>query len=230
MLEKLKKQDNMYKIIGIVFIMAFLIIETFVVLDTFGAIFQKSKFDYKIEAIEVEHYCAYDYRGKGDCNYIYYYIDGKQKYCSNKYSTHGKYNDSKTIYYNQTDCLVDQDLNYGVIDYLKVIIPIFIFIPGILLIKISKKDIDDENSLEKVGILYKDLPYKMIKTKTIKDKTYRCIQVEYVNKKGKHLKLKSKLLYKEEPIEDNGLADLLIDPNDEKKYFIDFDIELDKKA
>lgn len=216
MLDKIKKQNKFYKIVGIIFIMFFLIIETLVFLNTFGAIFKKSKYENKIEAIEVEHYCAYDYRGKGNCNYIYYYINGRQTYCSNKYNTHGEYKDSKTVYYDNTGCLVDQDLNYGLVDYLKIIIPVFILIPGILLIKISDQDIDDENSLEKVGILYKDLPYKMVFNKKINDKTYRCIQVEYVNKKGKHLKLKSKLLYTEEPVEDNGLADLLIDPSNEK--------------
>ena len=163
MLDKLKKQNQTYKIIGILFIMAFLIIETFVILDTFGAFFKKSKYDKTIEAIEVEHYCAYDYKGKGNCNYIYYYIDGKQKYCSNQYNTHGEYKDSKTIYYDNSGCLVDQDLNYGTIDYLKVIIPLFILVPGILLIKISNQDIGEENSLEKVFFISHNNFYHFIK-------------------------------------------------------------------
>ena len=69
-----------------------------------------------------------------------------------------------------------------------------------------------------------------VKSKTVNDKVYRCIQVEYVNKKGKHVKLKSKFLYTEEPVEDNGLADLLIDPMNDNRYFIDFDIDIDKKG
>ena len=99
----------------------------------------------------------------------------------------------------------------------------------------ADRDIARVTKLAKEGMLIKNMDYKLRVSKdaslsisnprkAIEAIQLLCIEVKYENKEGKVLTLRSEP--KVSPLEANAYetADLLIDPNDETNYFIDFEI------
>ncbi len=93
----------------------------------------------------------------------------------------------------------------------------------------KEKEIDKNiNNIEKLktkGILIKNLPYelKIVDKKQIGKKIY-CIHVIFEIEKGHTLSLKSEPRYLGTLGRENGTVDVLIDPEDYKNYYIDFEI------
>ena len=79
--------------------------------------------------------------------------------------------------------------------------------------------------LAKTGLLIKRLPYELVPTGTIINGTpIYCIEIQYESKSGKTITLKSEPKYSNILGDEDGTADLLIDPDDFSNYYIDFEI------
>lgn len=91
--------------------------------------------------------------------------------------------------------------------------------------KKAKNNIERVNKLAKTGVLIKNIPYELKPTGTIinGEKIYY-IQVLYESKSGKKIPLNSEPKYNTILGDNDGTADLLIDPNDISNYYIDFEI------
>ena len=91
--------------------------------------------------------------------------------------------------------------------------------------KKNLNNIERVKKLSKTGVLIKNMPYELKETGTIINGTpvYR-IEVQYESKSGKMIPLSSEPKYNSVLGNENGTADLLIDPNDFSNYYIDFEI------
>jgi len=95
----------------------------------------------------------------------------------------------------------------------------------------NKNDKNVNNNVDRMkylslnGILIKNLPYQLEKCKEYNyGKPIYRIKVLYEIEKGRTLSLKSEPKYLTSLGRENGLVDLLIDPNDYSNYYIDFEI------
>jgi hypothetical protein len=105
------------------------------------------------------------------------------------------------------------------------IIGLSLVIVGIKQKRKAKKNIDRVNKLAHSGILIKNIPYKLVDSNMIinGEKIY-CIKVEYECEVDHKIPLLSDPKYSGIIDEEDNTADLLIDPNDNTNYYIDFEI------
>ncbi len=94
--------------------------------------------------------------------------------------------------------------------------------------KMKKKalnNIERVKKLAQTGLLIKNMPYELKETGTIiNGNPIYCIEVHYESKSGKLIPLRSEPKYSSVMGNEDGTADLLIDPQDFSNYYIDFEI------
>lgn len=200
--------------------------------------------------VNIESYEA----GDGDpvYNLIYYYeVEGKEYKCdyNNKVNKNpGEKN--VTVYYNSkqpSKCMTEYSNVYTYELLLLLIAPlIFIFLPLKNLIKFNKR-IKLISELNQKGKLVKKLPYRLETTGRHVKRTKKTIQrpvIDYVLSSGITVNLygdEIELYGDEERIDakefsDNvkcrqdGFADLLIDENNPKNYYIDIEHPINRKS
>ena len=110
-------------------------------------------------------------------------------------------------------------------------ITMFAAVPIIMIVifgnmsKKCKKDMERLNRLAQTGILIKNIPYKVVGSGyQINSNNIQAIQVVYETPEGKKLTLRSNPKFDGRVYDTDGLADLLIDPNDHSNYYIDIEI------
>ena len=104
-------------------------------------------------------------------------------------------------------------------------IGIGLIVAGKKMKKKEKNNIDRVKNLANKGVLIKNMPYELKNTGTIiNGNPVYCIEVQYESKSGKMVPLRSEPKYSGILGDEDGTADLLIDPNDFTNYYIDFEI------
>ena len=174
------------------------------------------------EQIDNEHHLVY--------SPIYHYtVEGKEYTCSDNTSSSKRPSSEGIVYYNSKDpskCMTDyaHKINY----YLLIgvgIGAIFIGIGAFMMVKNSKK-INKLKKLATEGKLIKGIPYHLEDTGTIvNNKRIQKIVINYTGSNGFTRKLEGDPRFDYKESDEDGLVDLLIDPNDEENYFIDFEIK-----
>ncbi len=105
------------------------------------------------------------------------------------------------------------------------VLPILIILYGVICIIKNLIKIKEIKKLNKVGKLVKNLPFKMEKTDIVEnDRRIFRITLDYTLPSGKTITLKGEPRYDFKFSDKDGLVDLVIDCNNPKNYFIDFEI------
>lgn len=219
-----KPFSNLYKSlrIGIVLGIIGLIIGA---LLTAFVIYTKKQMDSQTTAIGIYWRTSTNEDGNTTYAPVLTYKVNEQIYSctSSSYST-VKTNSNPTVYYNSTDptnCFLE-DMYW--ITYVFFIFPLaFILVPVFQFASIRRK-INKIHRLARYGQLIRNLPYTLIYSSVHR---FKCISVKYTLKDGSVINLVDNPLWdRETPVDENGFVDLLIDPNNPKNYYLDFEIDL----
>ena len=138
------------------------------------------------------------------------------------------------VYYNSSDphsCMTDYVTNTNYFFLIGVGIgTLFIIIGAVLLCATNNKK-KKMKYLEKNGKLIVGIPYTMESTGIFQHgkRIYR-IALYYTNSNGESIKLYGDPRFDGKKRDADGLADLLIDPNNTSNYFVDFEIKHDNGA
>ena len=209
--------------IGIILFTVFFILE-------FSGFIKKSNLDSKILAYNIEVDCYINDEGDKMCSPKYYYkVDNNLYICKVNYYSNKEIKQSQNMVYydskNPKNCVTDFTSSPNIISFIILLLPtIFIVIGFIGTIKRHKK-IRKIKYLETNGILIKNIPYNMEKTKvSYNNVPLYAISIDYTLPDGKIIKLVGEPRYDGKIEDSDGKVDLLIDPSDEKNYYIDFNI------
>ncbi len=196
---------------------------------------KKNSLDKQVESFQVDENGDYDDEG----NYMYtptfhYEVNGKQYACESKASYSKAPSPNTTIYYSSEDpkeCLSQYELSSNWIIIAGIILSTLTLGIGIYLFIKNKKVIKKVNTLLTNGKLIKGLPYALEGTNTyVNGHQVQKIGVYYETPNGLTLHLVGNPRYDLKSQDEDGLVDLLIDPNDNNNYFIDFDIKFKEGA
>lgn len=178
---------------------------------------------------EIEYYGEYR-NDEGTIMYQPSYrfkVKNKEYFCSSSISTSNKPSSKSIILYekgNPDNCLVKNDSNF----YYFLLIPVFVglifaLLGGFFVFK-NHKIIKKIKYLSNNGKLVKGIPYTLEDSNVYENGTQlKKIVVNYTLPNGVTRRLVSDLKSNYYGNND-GFVDLLIDPNDENNYFIDFEI------
>jgi hypothetical protein len=209
-------------IIGIVLTILFTIL-------FISAIIKKNSLNREVKAdyiIPNEHY-----DDDGDLMYspIYYYtVNGKQYSCSSNYSSSKTPSEHGVVYYekgNPSNCLSDYSSSYHLFMLIGVGMGLlFGCVGGFFVIK-QRKCMKRAKYLAIHGKLIKNIPYTMKPTNTyLNGREIKKIAIDYTPPNGLTIHLTGNSRFDGKDYDEDGLVDLLIDPNDPNNYFIDFNI------
>lgn len=197
--------------------------------NTFQGIVRKQNTDAQATAIFIdENY--HNSSDNGTYSPIYTFIaNGKEYKCHSKRSTTlGVDQNQKTIYYKSNSplyCVTPYDTNFGFFDLIFVIFPLLFIIMGVSQIIKTIKRINLVKELNKTGVLIKQLKYELAPTgREVNNKEILAPVVYYTQPNGVTLKLKGDPRHDRKLHDEDGLVDLVIDPNNPDNYFIDFEI------
>lgn len=224
-LKNVKKGYKFYLIFLIVGIIIFLV---------FGfIIFQEVKF-YKALDMQVltKNIDLEEEREDGEIMYspIYHYIvDGKEYSCYTFYSSNIRPDVTEGIvYYSSKDpnkCITNYSIKMSKWFLLFFLLPtIFIIVGGLGCLSVFKKT-KNIKKLNENGKLVKNLPYHLENSNmSVNNVPILRIVVEYKLKNGEIVTLKGTPRYDRKHSDSDGFVDLLIDEENPKNYFIDFEI------
>ena len=172
----------------------------------------------------------YDDDGNVQYSPVYAYeVNGQEYTCgSSNVSSSATPSQESTVYYkkgNPTSCMTSYENNVGKFLYIGVALGGVALAIGIAMRVKSAKQIKKAKYLAKNGKLIKGIPYMMEDTGTvINGRRVQRIVIDYTAANGEALHLKGYPRYDYKTSDADGLVDLLIDPNDNTNYFIDFEI------
>ena len=161
---------------------------------------------------------------------VYYFeVRGEEFKCtSNSSSSIYPKTESQMVYYDSKDphkCMTAYSVKGNKILLLVLLLPtIFILVAVLNYVKTNKR-IKAINELNQKGKLIKKLPYVLEDTGTvINGVPIRRPVVEYELSTGERVTLKGDPRYDHKTSDDDGFVDLVIDEQNPKNYFIDFEI------
>lgn len=201
----------------------------------FSAESQKSKMDRETTATDFTEDGYYD----DDGNYMYtptffYTVKGEQYSCKSRVSSSSIPSENTTIYYNSknpSECLSSYELSGNWMLYIFLGLGGIILVWGCVMIIGSNKALKKAKLLSKNGKLIKNMPYRLEGTNTyINGYNVKKLVVDYIMPNGLTKTLVGDARYDLKTKDEDGLVDLLIDPNDADNYYIDFDIKYSEGA
>ena len=162
----------------------------------------------------------------------YYEVDGQKYTYSLAYSTNvgvSKMEKENTIYYkssNPQECVSEYETKMsGWYILAMLFIGVFV-VAGFLGIRGVRKNIKRVKWLAENGTLIQGLPYHLVDTgNRVNNRSIYAIEVEYKLPSGSVITLVGDPRYDKQTQDEDGLVDLLIDPNDPDNYYIDFQIQ-----
>ena len=222
-IRKSKKFFAIFIIAGVIF--AAIMLGIFI-----ASLFKQSTLDSTTTSISVDENGHLD----SDDDYVYspiytYEVDGKQYTCkSNVSSSIRPGSENKTIYYDSKDpsqCMSEYTKGTNSFILIFTIIPaIFIIIGGIFIHKTNVR-VKKVEALNQTGKLVKGLPYRLEQSNIeVNDRPLMKIVVDYRLPSGETVQLEGDPRYDHKESDEDGKVDLVIDEQDPKNYFIDFEI------
>ena len=190
---------------------------------------KKNSLDREVKADYIDPHEYYD--DEGDLMYspVYYYtVNGKQYSCSSNYSSSKEPSSKGVVYYKKGDpsnCLTDYSSSSHM--FMLIGVGIGLLLTGIGAVSVIKKRkyIKKAKYLATNGKLIKNIPYTMEPTNTsVNGRTIEKIAINYTPPNGLTVHLTGNPRFDGKDSDEDGLVDLLIDPNDSSNYFIDFNI------
>ena len=172
------------------------------------------------------------YDDDGDLMYspVYYYtVNGEQYSCSAGFSSSKRPPSSGTVYYKKGDpknCMTDYSLGTNWIYFVIAGVGVLFGAVGFIFLNQSRKHIKKAKYLSQNGKLIKGIPYTMENSNiVVNGRTIQKIAIDYPLPDGQVVHLTGYPRYDRKYEDEDGLVDLLIDPNDPNNYFIDFEIK-----
>jgi hypothetical protein len=109
----------------------------------------------------------------------------------------------------------------------KIIVPLAFMLVFIVPFVNIRRKVKKIHYLERYGALIRNIPYSMVKTNTVVNGVpIKRIAIEYTLRDGTKTILHSEKRLDHKLSDGDGKVDLLIDPNNESNYYIDFNIPL----
>ena len=218
---------------GISFYMLFFVVGLIFLL-VFGFIFispmiKKNSYDKSVLANEIELIEHRDDDGMTYSPKYYFNYNGIQYFCNSNSSSSIVDTNKKLVYFdsnNPSDCLTEFDANPSILFlFIAIGIPgLFISIAVYEFVKI-RKILKRCDHLEKFGVLYRNLPYRMESTNISKNNVkIMKIVVDFTLPNGSVVTLHGNPRHDGKNNDEDGLVDVLMDPNDDSNYFVDFNI------
>lgn len=197
-----------------------------------GGVFKKIGKEGMAECINIE---IETIRGDESTTYkptFYYKVDGKSYAYTLPYSTNmnlkGMRN-NQYIYYdldNPAKCVSAYETEItGTNIFIIIFVSIFPLI-GVFGMVSTYKRVRNAKQLAKTGTLIKNLPYRLVRSGTkINGSSLPAILVEYTLPNGETKDFVSEARYDFKTRDEDGFVDLLIDLENPKNYYIDFNID-----
>ena len=197
---------------------------------TFGGMIKKIKLDSSTVATKIDENCHSNDDGGPTCSPIYYYqVDGQDYTCRINYSSSNTVSAKQNkVYYDSSHpatCVTDYTVKPKAFMYFIMLLPLlFILVGGNFILNVRKK-IKKMKNLAVNGQLIKDLKYTMEPANIIiNEQELYAIAVDYSLPSGSTIHLVGDPRFDAKQADNDGLVDLLIDPNDPNIYYIDFNI------
>ena len=155
-------------------------------------------------------------------------VNGKEYTCRSSVSSSKTPGTTGTVYYSTKDpsnCITDYASSVSWFLLIGVALGALVLVIGIVMLKNNLNVVKKAKYLSKHGKLIKGIPYRMVDTNTIiNNRRVQRIEINYTLPSGSTIILVGNPRYDFKTFDDDGLVDLLIDPNDPNNYFIDFEI------
>ena len=224
-LKNVKKQKGF----NLVFILAgllFLVIIGGVIVGTFV---KESKMDASVMSSAVEIKESSDSDGTMYSPVYFYTVDGKEYEChSNSSSSSRPSEENKLVKYdskNPSYCITEYDKSSSGIFAIFLLIPIIFIVVGVLNNIKTNKRIKQIKELNTNGKLVKGLPYRLENTgMKVNNVPIQRPVVDYVLPNGTTITLQGDARHDRKTVDADGLVDIIIDENNPKNYYIDFEI------
>lgn len=195
-----------------------------------GGILTKNSLDAETKSISTNPNRHEDSDGDTVYSPIFTYeVDGKQYTCaSGASSSIGPGDEPHTIHYdskNPSKCMSDYNENINSLLLIFSLLPIiFIVIGARMNMKLAKR-VKQIETLNQTGKLVKNLPYHLEQSNIeVNNQPIMKIVVDYRLPSGEVLKLEGDPRYDHKSEDADGLVDLVIDEQDPKNYYLDFEI------
>lgn len=178
--------------------------------------------DKETKAFHIIDNCNVNNNGDNTCKPIYEYsVDGVNYTCHSKISSSNINHNKNKVYYNSnkpSSCITEFDNSITNIFKYVIIVPIIIFIIGIIFV--IKNIIRNRRYiyLSKNGTLYKDLSFDIVKT----NESVNGVKLSYPKVTWNDKVIKGEKTT--DDLKDYDKIDLLIDPNNSKNYYLGFNI------
>ena len=192
---------------------------------------KKLSMDGEVKAYDVQVQYRKGKKAGGNQPTYYYMVNGKKyEYTLSYYPQESvsKLKAKNIIYYKSEDpsiCVSEYETTFNLTNVLVMLLMVTVPVAGLKGILNVRKRIKKVKWLAKNGTLIKGLKYEMISTgKTVNNRRLMAIQVSYELPSGSIIKLISDARYDLKSYDEDGLVDLLMDPNDSMNYYIDFNI------
>ena len=220
-LKKGNKWPILLIVIGLLFVVAFCGV-------FFFELFKKNSMDGEVIA-HVDPNGYVDDEGSYVYSPVYYYeVNGKEYTCRSSISSSKTPGTTGTVYYSTkdpSDCITDYA---GSVSWFLLIggaLGALFLVVGVIMLRKNLNVVKKAKYLSKHGKLIKGIPYRMVDTNTIiNNRRVQRIEINYTLPSGSTIILVGNPRYDFKTFDDDGLVDLLIDPNDPNNYFIDFEI------
>ncbi len=156
-----------------------------------------------------------------------YYVNDKEYTCTSNISSSNPITDgNKKIYYdskNPSNCIIDDNTN-NIFNIVFIIVSLVLLVIGLILLFKNIKKINNIKYLNTHGKLVKGIPYSMQETNiSVNNRRLLKIVITYTLN-GNTYTLSSEPRYDNKVNDSDNLVDLLIDENNPKNYYIDFEI------
>ena len=195
-----------------------------------GGILTKNSLDAETKSISTNPNRHEDSDGDTVYSPIFTYeVDGKQYTCaSGASSSIGPGDEPRTIHYDSKDpskCMSDYNENINSLLLIFTLLPIIFIVIGVRMnMKVAKR-VKQIEALNQTGKLVKNLPYHLEQSNIeINNQPIMKIVVDYRLPSGEVLKLEGDPRYDHKSEDADGLVDLVIDEQDPKNYYLDFEI------
>ncbi len=226
--KKGRKPGILLIIIGLIFLLIFGGIEYYY-------ISKKNSMDRETTATSFDENGYYD----DENTYVYkptfyYTVKGQEYSCTSGSSSSLPPSEGTTVYYKSSDpsnCITSYETSFNWIIFIFAGVGILILGIGIFMLIKNKKAFKKAKLLTTNGKLIKGLPYYLEGTNTyINGQQVQKLVVDYEAPNGLTVHLVGNSRYDMKTSDNDGLVDLLIDPNDLSNYYIDFDIKYTEGA
>lgn len=161
---------------------------------------------------------------------VYYYrVNGVEYACdSNSSSSINPGTQNKTVYYDSkkpSNCITEHSKSSNGILLIFMIIPILFIVVSVIQIKKVNKRLKVIEELNQKGKLVKNLPYRLEDTgMRVNDIPIHRPVIDYILPSGSSVVLYGDPRHDGKSFDADGMVDLVIDENNPKNYYIDFEI------